>query len=897
MAMNSKAYFDTTVGQELFTILTSVLDNTDEGIFSFDMVNNRPIYVAGSCETLLGYNADDYIRNPQLWFEIIVPEDREATMNRLMPLTTGQKVEVEYRVTSKDKQILWINLKAIPTLQNGILQRIDGIMNDVSARKKSTQRLQNAYHELDKLFNTIEEVIFSVDIEKQRLKHISNACKALYGRPPEDFYADIDLWQKIVVNSDMPIIDAHNKSVLAGKTDVAQYRIMHTDGTIRWVENKVIPTLNAEGKLVAVDGIARDITPQKEAIEQRLISDRNAADYRKALEEGAHITITDALGKIRYANDNFCRISKYTREELIGQDHRLLNSGFHPKAFIREFWETISAGKIWRGEFCNRAKDGTLFWVDNTIVPFMNEEGKPVQYISIRNDITNKKLAEQKLRESEQQFREFYELAPEGIVIYDPVSGLFTDSNDKCLALLKISEDQLKQMGPADISPAYQQDGTPSIKKAEEYVLRCLEGEKPVMEWLAKDSTGRIFPCEVRLVAVHASEGRLIRASFNDISERKEAQEKLARSEANMSAILDNTETAYVLADTEMNIVSFNKKATENVPRDFKMDIKEGLSVYDFLHPSRREAVKAEAARVLAGEEISYEVDLNALYGSQRWYRMDLVGVRDETGKAIGIIIAMNDITPFKKIEMATRDLNEQLEKKVAERTAELEQSNKDLESFSYSVSHDLMAPLRVMNGFAQILQEDYSDKLDAEGKKCIDVIAANATRMGHLINDLLEFSRMGRKPMQDKSILMTELVKVVLEEVKGLAGAAFHAEIHLHTLKPATGDPAMLKQVWINLVSNAVKYSSKKENPVIEIGMIQENGEDVYFIRDNGAGFDMIHADKLFGVFHRLHRPSEFEGTGVGLALVHRVITKHGGRIWADAKPNEGATFYFTLH
>lgn len=895
--MSSGGYFDSKVEQDMFAILASVLDNTDEGVFSFDMVNNRPLYIAGSCEAMLGYSAADYMANTQLWYEIIFPEDRETTMQSLQPLIKGSKVEVEYRVTCKDKQLIWINLKAIPTLADGMLQRIDGIMTDVSARKKSTQRLQKAYHELDKLFNTIEEVIFSVDLEKQRLKHISRACKTLYGRPPEDFYADLNLWQKIVVSEDRTIVEQHNEVVNSGKTDVAQYRIVHADGTIRWVENKVIPTLNADGKLVAVDGITRDITLQKVAVEQKLISDRNAADYRKALEEGAHITITDAKGRIKYVNDNFCRLTKYTQEELTGQDHRILNSGYHPKSFIRGFWETITAGKIWRGEFCNRAKDGSLFWVDNTVVPFMGEDGKPVQYISIRNDITQNKIAEQRLKESEQQFREFYELAPEGIVILNPVSGLFTDSNDKCLALLKVTEEQLIQMGPADLSPALQPDGTPSWEKAADYIQRCLAGEKLVMEWLVKDTTGRVFPCEVRLVALHGSEGKLIRVSFNDISERKIAQEKLARSEANMSAILDNTETAYVLADTEMNIISFNKKATENVPRDFKMEIKEGMSVYSFLHPSRRDDITAAAKRVLEGEDISYEVDLHALYGGERWYRMDLMGVRNEDGTAIGIIIAMNDITPFKKVEIATRDLNEQLEKKVAERTVELQQSNKDLESFSYSVSHDLMAPLRVMNGFAQILQEDYSDKLDAEGRKCIEVIAANATRMGHLINDLLEFSRMGRKPMQDKSILMTELVKVVLEEVKGQNGGAFHAEVNLQALKPATGDPAMLKQVWINLVSNAVKYSSKKEKPVIEIGMIQENGEDVYFIKDNGAGFDMIHADKLFGVFHRLHRPSEFEGTGVGLALVHRVITKHGGRIWADAKPNEGAVFYFTLH
>lgn len=451
-------------------------------------------------------------------------------------------------------------------------------------------------------------------------------------------------------------------------------------------------------------------------------------------------------------------------------------------------------------------------------------------------------------------------------------------------------------MGPADVSAPFQLDGSPSQEKATEYITRCLAGEKPVFEWLSKDNEGRIFPCEVRLVQLQLNEGKLIRVSFNDISERKEEQEKLARSEANMSAILDNTETAYVLTDTDLTVISFNKRASENVPRDFKTEIKEGLSVYDFLNPGRVEIVRSAAERVMRGEDISYEVDLHQLYGSNRWYRMDLMGVRDKTGVVMGVIIAMNDITPSKRIEIATRDLNEQLEKKVAERTAELQQSNKDLESFSYSVSHDLMAPLRVMNGFAQILQEDYSDKLDVDGRKCIDVIASNATRMGTLINDLLEFSRMGRKPMQGKSVIMTELVKVVIEEVRAAAGNKFHAEIIMHPLKNAVGDPAMLRQVWVNLISNAVKYSEKKEKPLVEIGMVNHNNQEIYYIKDNGAGFDMIHADKLFGVFHRLHKPSEFEGTGVGLALVHRVVTKHGGRIWANAKENEGATFYFTL-
>lgn len=238
--------------------------------------------------------------------------------------------------------------------------------------------------------------------------------------------------------------------------------------------------------------------------------------------------------------------------------------------------------------------------------------------------------------------------------------------------------------------------------------------------------------------------------------------------------------------------------------------------------------------------------------------------------------------------------LNETLERKVKERTAELEISMNELESFSYSVAHDLRAPLRIISGYGKMLLKNHSEKFDEQGQKDLRTIMFNAEHLGVLIDDLLNFSRLGRASVNKSKVNMTDIVKEIADEMKAASNST--AEIKLHPLIPAECDAALIKQVWANLISNAIKYSRKKENPVIEIGCSGHNGSTVYFIKDNGAGFDMEYYEKLFAVFQRLHKVTEYEGTGVGLALAQRIITKHGGRIWGEGKTDEGATFYFTL-
>jgi light-regulated signal transduction histidine kinase (bacteriophytochrome) len=253
----------------------------------------------------------------------------------------------------------------------------------------------------------------------------------------------------------------------------------------------------------------------------------------------------------------------------------------------------------------------------------------------------------------------------------------------------------------------------------------------------------------------------------------------------------------------------------------------------------------------------------------------------------------------FNRMASALRE-KEQAERQAMEllqqRSAALEQANQELESFSYSVSHDLRAPLRAIDGFSRILMEECDSQLGEDGRRYTATISQNAARMGQLISDILDFSRMSRREIAMTPVNMTELAREVYEEVRGAAPAERNIVFRMGDLPPASGDRAMLRQVWVNLLSNAVKYTGQRSEAAVEAGSSAANGENTYWVKDNGAGFDMRCADKLFGVFQRLHSDSEFEGTGIGLAIVKRIVTRHGGRVWAESTPGEGATFYFAL-
>jgi signal transduction histidine kinase len=304
------------------------------------------------------------------------------------------------------------------------------------------------------------------------------------------------------------------------------------------------------------------------------------------------------------------------------------------------------------------------------------------------------------------------------------------------------------------------------------------------------------------------------------------------------------------------------------------------------IRESNPELFEIYGSVVRTGEPASFESYVDAL---GIWFSIS--AYRPEEGHFVAVF---NNITERKRAEEGIHQLNVELEQRVVDRTRQLEATNKELEAFSYSVSHDLRSPLRAIDGFSRILQEDHSDKLSDEGRRLLGVIRDSSRNMGRLIDDLLEFSRLGRKPLSIGEIDMKHLVEGVLRELQ--AAGERPRRLVLGAMPPAPGDATLLRQAWLNLLDNAIKFSGKRERPVIEVSGHENGVECVYCVKDNGVGFDMQYYDKLFGVFQRLHSEVEFRGTGVGLAIVQRVITRHGGRVWAEGKVNEGATFYFAL-
>jgi len=409
---------------------------------------------------------------------------------------------------------------------------------------------------------------------------------------------------------------------------------------------------------------------------------------------------------------------------------------------------------------------------------------------------------------------------------------------------------------------------------------------------VSKEGTTR--PVELGTRVIEYAGKPALSVVVRDISERKQAEAALRRSEEYFRSLIENAQDAIVILNSDGTIRYESPSMERMTGRKAKGRI--GRDPLEFSHRDDIPNVIEAFSQLLENQATNVHTELRLRHedGSWRTFEVAANNLLDNPAVA-GIVLNLRDITERKQAEEEIRSLNEELEQRVIERTTQLQAVNKELEAFAYSVSHDLRAPLRSIDGFSQVLLEDYASKLDEEGKDYLQRVRSASQRMAELIDDILNLSRLTRSEMRRETVDLSALAQAIATELRQ-SQPERQVEFIITPGLATKGDAHLLRVALENLLDNAWKFTNKRSPARIEFGYAETNGQSAYFVRDNGVGFDMAYADKLFGAFQRLHSSNEYEGTGIGLATVQRIIHRHGGNIWAESAVDQGATFYFTL-
>jgi PAS domain S-box-containing protein len=538
-------------------------------------------------------------------------------------------------------------------------------------------------------------------------------------------------------------------------------------------------------------------------------------------------------------------------------------------------------------------RDGTEFPVDVAIVRVPASD--PPMFTGFVSDLTEQARALAALRQSEALKSAILNTALDAIVSIDH-GGMVQEWNQAAEKVFGYRRDEALGSSLDDliIPPRMREIYHDGLTH---YLLTgagSLLG-RPI-ELVLRRAGGTEFLADLAISRVPTEDPPRCTALIRDITEKKRAEAALRESEERLRLLIEGVKDyAIYMLDPEGLVTTWNAGA-ERV-KGYKAAEIIGKPFAIFFTPEDAQRNVPEEALKQAKEKgrALYEGWRVRKDGSRFWAHGTITALRDGAGRLHGFSKVAQDMTERKKAEEEIRRLNEQLEQRVLERTAQLEAANQELEAFSYSVSHDLRAPLRHIAGYVDILQSEAGDKLDESSRQHLQTVADSATRLGQLIDALLAFSRMSRSELHEQRIGLATLVEEARHELRHDLKDR-DIEWSIGELPEVQGDPFMLRQAIVNLLSNAIKYTRTHPRAKIEIGATETEQEVVCFVRDNGVGFDMQHGEKLFGVFQRLHAASEFEGTGIGLANVRRILHRHGGRTWAEGEVGSGATFYFSI-
>ena len=686
------------------------------------------------------------------------------------------------------------------------------------------------------------------------------------------------------------------------------------DGSHFWLYSHIVPFVDEHGTPFKFMTLSQDITAlkqQHEKMEQRNLEleshvaeradelSKTQKELDRFLEMVSEVFFSFDITSARplTVSPSCYKLFGYTKEEMESEPE-IYRQLVHPVDIEKLFayhTETLMKGEQSFFVFRIITKDSKVRWVEWRLVPTMDEHGNLLRCDGLCWDITDRENTQEKiaaairaLQLSEDKFRKIFETSLEGMALFSN-EGALVDVNETMCRMLGYPRVEMMKVHRDDFLVNLNDEG-----EHEAVTTRRATG------WYFgpakfKRSNGTIIDVEVSSSIITGADNRqLVFICSRDVTDKLLAEQKLEDSEKRFRAVIEHGHDIITLMDTQGNAIYRSPSYYKTF--GYTAEEMSDYPAYNLVHEDDREKLKAMIAEMITVPGASAKSEWRQKHKDGRWLWLEGRGtnmLHDPSIKAI--VNNYRDITERKLNEQKLAEANHLLEKKVIERTEELMEANKLLESYSYSVAHDLRSPLRVLAGYAKVLSTSAKDKLEPQDQELLNAIITSSKKMTNLVTDLLTFSRVAKEKIQPEEVNMDALVAEVIEGLRQTETAA-NTHFKINELGNSFCDKALLHQVWINLVSNACKYSAQNKTATVEIGAEQVDGRKVYYIKDNGVGFDMEHADKLFDAFYRLHHDSTYEGTGVGLALVKSVITHHNGQIWATANPHEGATFRFYL-